>query len=196
MGIGHCIHRVHLLETVLPGGFDEMAHQCGPQASMLPGIGYRHGTFALTAFFGSGVTAHPYLDQFSVLVGKRDERHLVAVIDLHELLEERGTDFLDGAKEAEMAGFRRQIADELDFTFPILQPERADEDVTSVVQMLDPMLFSPRIGSGERLVSRVGRGHAAYSIAEEAVSDLRPCPGGGLTEINVETNSDRPASAD
>lgn len=37
--VGGRVHRIHLLEAILPGGFDEVAHQRGTKSAMLPGIG-------------------------------------------------------------------------------------------------------------------------------------------------------------
>jgi hypothetical protein len=176
VGIGDQVYRVHLLEAVLPGGFYEMAHKRGTEATMLPSIGYGHGAFALGVFFGSGISAHSDLDQLAILVGKRDERHLVPVIDLHQMVKEGGADFLDGSKEAEMAGFLGQVTDEVHFPLAIFRPERPDQDVTAVVQGFDPMFTGLCVEPGVDLVSAIGRGHVAYSVDEEATCSFAPMP--------------------
>lgn len=53
------VHRVHLCEVDPPCGIDEMAHQCGAEASRLPGIGHGQDALALLALFAGSQWLEP-----------------------------------------------------------------------------------------------------------------------------------------
>ncbi|VTL98939.1 putative metalloprotease [Pseudomonas aeruginosa] len=136
--VGRRIHRVHLAEAVAPRHIDQVAHQHGVQPEALVIVGDGHRAFALPFLAAGGVAADADLAQLAVLVHQGDEGHALLVVDIHQLVEQRRTGFLDLAEEAEVAGRRGQPVDELAFTLPVLLAQGTDQHVAAIVEGLEP----------------------------------------------------------
>lgn len=107
----------------------------------------------------------PTSRSFAVLVHQGDEGHALLVVDIHQLVEQRRTGFLDLAEEAEVAGRRGQPVDELAFTLPVLLAQGTDQHVAAIVEGLDPVVALHR-RERRRPAGILYIGHDAISVEE------------------------------
>lgn len=137
-----------MFETVVPGSLDQMFHQQRGQAEVHPLICDRDGAFTVLLARG-GVAADADLDQFAIFVNQCDEGRALFVIDVHQLIEQRGARLTDLCEKAQVSGLGRQALDERIFALAILGGQGTDQDVAAILERLDPVFTLVR-GIGRR----------------------------------------------
>lgn len=114
---------------------DQRQHEDAGDAATLPRIVDGHGKFAAVARGVGNVARDADLQVLSIALHHRHQGQVPHVIDLGEVFQLAGRQFLQGGHEALVARVRRQMLDELLLHGRVLSPYRADRDLAAIKQI-------------------------------------------------------------